>query len=128
MLLRIVREFLGRIIVFMDWVSRPQAIKRSNEEQALAQSATKGLALYQLYACPFCVKTRRAIHHLNVDIEIRDIRKKEMHRNELLKGGGKIKVPCLRIEEYGEVRWLYESNDIIEYLESHVGQQVKALA
>lgn len=25
-------------------------------------------------------------------------------------------VPCLRIEENGNVKWLYESNDIICYL------------
>ena len=39
-------------------------------------------------------------------------------RAALLAGGGKIKVPCLRIEENGESRWMYESNDIIRYLES----------
>jgi glutathione S-transferase len=26
-------------------------------------------------------------------------------------------VPCLLIEEDGEARWMYESNDIIAYLE-----------
>ena len=31
--------------------------------------------------------------------------------------GGKVKVPCLRIEEAGGTRWMYESNDIIAYLE-----------
>jgi len=32
-------------------------------------------------------------------------------------GGGKRKVPCLRIEEDGKTEWMYESNDIIAYLE-----------
>ncbi|HAI96784.1 MAG TPA: glutaredoxin, partial [Methylococcaceae bacterium] len=32
-------------------------------------------------------------------------------------GGGKLKVPCLRIEEDGKVSWMYESSDIINYLE-----------
>ena len=128
MLLRIIREVLGRIIVLIDWITRPSPVKRNTEDQALAQAATKGLALYQLYACPFCVKTRRAMHRLNIDLEIRDIRKTPMYRNELLKGGGQVKVPCLRIEAYGEVRWMYESNDIIEYLDNRVGQEIKALA
>lgn len=36
---------------------------------------------------------------------------------ELLVGGGRATVPCLRIEDDGgAVRWLYESEDIIEYL------------
>ena len=33
-------------------------------------------------------------------------------------GGGKRRVPCLRIEATpGEVQWLYESMDIIAYLQ-----------
>jgi len=35
---------------------------------------------------------------------------------ELIAGGGKQQVPCLRIEEDNKVRWLYESSDIIKYL------------
>jgi glutathione S-transferase len=38
-------------------------------------------------------------------------------RAELIAGGGKGQVPCLRIEtDDGNVRWLYESADIIAYL------------
>jgi glutathione S-transferase len=39
-------------------------------------------------------------------------------REELLAGGGDLKVPCLRIGE-GEhaSQWMYESKDIISYLE-----------
>ena len=32
--------------------------------------------------------------------------------------GGKIKVPCLRIEENNKVTWLYESSAIIEHLQT----------
>jgi glutathione S-transferase len=38
-------------------------------------------------------------------------------RDELIQGGGKPTVPCLKIERNGEDRWLYESGDIIAYLE-----------
>lgn len=35
----------------------------------------------------------------------------------LMQGGGKTQVPCLRIEQAdGGVEWMYESNDIIQYL------------
>lgn len=116
MLIKIVRNALGAVIVLADWVSRPKAIQRSPAEQNRVQSAMNGLSLYQFRACPFCVKTRRAIHTLGVDIELRDINKNIEHREELKQGGGRVKVPCLRIEDENEVRWMYESNDIIEHL------------
>ena len=38
---------------------------------------------------------------------------------DLIAGGGKSQVPCLRIEtENGDVRWLYESIDIVRYLKT----------
>ncbi len=43
----------------------------------------------------------------------------EEHRAALLAGGGRIKVPCLRIDnENGETQWMYESADIMSFLES----------
>jgi len=36
---------------------------------------------------------------------------------DLSRGGGKGTVPCLRIErDTGDVEWLYESADIVEYI------------
>jgi glutaredoxin len=122
MLVKVLRNGLGLIIVGIDKLTRPQAIRRTPEQQAQAQAAVMGLSLYQLYACPFCVKTRRAIHHLNVDIEIRDIGKDPEHRKTLSEEGGRVKVPCLRIEEGSDVNWLYESGDIISYLQQKIGE------
>jgi len=119
-ILKTVRNALGMVIVFADWVSRPKALKRTQEHQKRAQETVEGLSLYQFFACPFCVKTRRAIHKLNVDIELRDINKNHTFRQELEEHGGRVKVPCLRIEKGDEVLWMYESNDIIQYLESKV--------
>ncbi len=116
MLIKLIRNALGTVVVFVDWVTRPKAMQRSPTEQSRVQSTMNGLSLYQFRACPFCVKTRRAIHTLGVDIELRDINKDTKYREELRQGAGKVKVPCLRIEENREVRWMYESNDIIEYL------------
>lgn len=46
---------------------------------------------------------------------------------DLVAGGGKGQVPCLRIEtDGGEVRWLYESIDIIRYLRGDI-QSSKAI-
>ena len=117
MLIKALRNGLGLIIVFCDKVSRPKKTIRTADEQKEIQEFLSGHALYQFFACPFCVKTRRAIHRLNLDIELRDINKNRQHRQDLEAGGGRVKVPCLRIERNGKSEWMYESSDIIQYLE-----------
>ena len=120
MLLKVLRNIVGMVIVVVDKVTRPRSIERTAEEQKKAQGAMQGLSLYQLYACPFCIKTRRALHRLNVQIDIRDIGKNHSYRTELAGEGGRVMVPCLRIEEKEGTHWLYESDDIIAYLEKRV--------
>ncbi|MNL19675.1 hypothetical protein D3C87_1408890 [compost metagenome] len=50
-------------------------------------------------------------------IALHDAKGDPQAREQLQSGGGKVKVPCLRIEEAGGTRWMYESSDIIAYLE-----------
>jgi glutaredoxin len=116
MIVKALRVGLGQLIVFGDWVSRPAKLKREPASQALVEQQAKGLSLYQFHACPFCVKTRRTLHRLNVPVALRDAKNNEQDRQALLSEGGKIKVPCLRIEEDGKTTWMYESKVIIEYL------------
>jgi glutaredoxin len=123
MLLKALREGLGRLIVFINFVTRPRPMQRSQEAQARVNDEASSLTLYQFYACPFCVRTRRAIHRLNLPIETRDAQNNPIDRQALKDGGGEIKVPCLRIEEAGETRWMYESMDIINYLDERFGTQ-----
>ncbi|HGG59788.1 MAG TPA: glutaredoxin [Gammaproteobacteria bacterium] len=122
MLVKLVREGLGRLIVLVSVLTCPKPMQRSPEAQKKVDEAASKLALYQFYACPFCVKTRRAIRRLNAPIELRDAQNDPIHRQTLLKEGGKIQVPCLRIEGEGETTWLYESSEIIAYLESRFGE------
>ena len=98
-------------------LTRPRPQKRSPQGQAAVNKDAAALALYQFHACPFCVKTRRAMHRLNVPVALHDAKRDPQAREQLLAGGGKVKVPCLRIEEADGTRWMYESNDIIAYLE-----------
>ncbi len=122
-LLKGLREGLGRTIVLVDSITRPKPVERSAEKQAEVDAAASRLALYQFYACPFCIKTRRVIRRLALPIELRDAQNNVQFRSELEAGGGRIKVPCLRIEsEQGEVQWMYESDDIIAYLERRFGE------
>lgn len=74
------------------------------------------LTLYQYRACPFCIRTRLVIDKLPLDIKHNDILINPQYRSELIQQGGRSQVPCLRIEHNnGEVKWLYESIDIIKY-------------
>jgi len=111
-----IRNILGNIIIFFDVITRGKPQQRSENDQRDVDRRSKGLSLYQFRACPFCVKVRRALHHLNVKIELRDAKTEEFGK-ELLEQGGKRKVPCLRIEDDG-VQWMYNSKDVIAYLQS----------
>ncbi|HEY9201524.1 MAG TPA: glutathione S-transferase N-terminal domain-containing protein [Gammaproteobacteria bacterium] len=122
MFLKLLREGLGRLVILISFfIPLSNKQKRDAQQQACADRATQSLSLYQFYACPFCLKARRAIKRLNLKIETRDAQKNP-GRSELNAGGGQIKVPCLRIDEAGETRWLYESDDIIAYLEKRFGE------
>jgi len=121
MLLKLLREGLGRLIALISFITPPKKLNRSAEEQQCVDRATASMSLYQFYACPFCIKTRRAFNRLCLNIETRDAQTNP-HRAELLQGGGEIKVPCLRIDKDGETIWMYESSDIIHYLEQRFGE------
>ena len=84
-------------------------------EQTSIDQQTQNLALYQYQACPFCVKVRREMKRQNLNIDIVDA-KQDDNKQQLLSGGGQLKVPCLKIETDGQTQWLYESKEIIQYL------------
>jgi len=78
------------------------------------------LTLYQFTTCPNCLRVRQVIMKLEMNIRIKNVRKDPQAREELICGGGKSRVPCLRIDEKnGDTIWIYESNDIISYLKEH---------
>lgn len=117
MIVKALRNGLGNLIIFIDFITRPRKMKRSAEQQAEVEQATSQLALYQFRACPFCVRTRRTMHRLNLPIALKDAKNNQQDRQVLLEQGGRIKVPCLRIEEDEKVTWLYDSKVIGAYLE-----------
>lgn len=116
-----VRWFLGRIILLLNFIFTPRSVKRPGDEQAKIDQRTENMSLYQFEACPFCVKVRRSMKRNALKIELRDAKNDATHRDTLQQQGGRVKVPCLRIElNDGSVQWMYESNDIIAYLEKEV--------
>lgn len=120
-ILNVIRTVLGWIVVFFDYVTRPSPIERSPQEQQEVERQLEDLALYQFYGCPFCVKVRRAAHRLNLPLEYRDTRNDDEYRSELEREGGKIQVPCLKIDRGDRIEWLYESDDIVDFLETKFG-------
>ncbi len=125
----IIRILLGRIILFFNWVFTPRSIKRDPGTQAAIDAQTADLVLYQYKACPFCVKVRRVMKRQALSIETRDVKRSESAKDELLAGGGNLKVPCLRTaDEQGNARWIYESGEIIDYLEDRFATPTAAAA
>lgn len=116
-----VRLLTKPILLLMEYLFRGEQQQRTDEEQQRVDEATRSMVLYQFRGCPFCVKVRRAIYRINLTIETRNANEEARFKAELVTGGGRYQTPCLRIEEGGEVRWLYESNDIIAYLDQQFG-------
>ena len=96
----------------------PKGVQRPEEQQKRIDSEAKNLTLYQFKTCPFCIKVKRMMSRLSLNVETVDAQHDDEVRNELLMQGGKVSVPCLKIvDKQGEATWMYESSDINQYLE-----------
>jgi glutaredoxin len=116
------RLVIGPLLLLWEKVTTPKGIVRTPEEQQRIDQQCRNLALYQFKTCPFCMKVRQEIRRLSLNIELRDARNDSNNRQALLQGGGEVKVPCLKItDEQGNSQWMYESSDIIQYLQQRFG-------
>jgi glutaredoxin len=116
-LFRIIRWPLGQLVIFADWITRPSPPEISAERRAELDAQTANMKMYQFGQCPFCVRTRRNIRRLGLDIELRDARNDPRWNRELIDGGGRYQVPCLRLlNADGSSEWIYGSKTIIQYL------------
>ena len=75
------------------------------------------LVLYYKPTCPYCQKVLHFMESRDIRITLRDILSNEDALNTLVAIGGKKQVPCLFIDG----KPLYESNDIIAYLDGARG-------
>lgn len=76
---------------------------------------SQALELYIMPGCPFCRKALSYMERQGIEIPLRDITANPNDRSTLQNVGGKVQVPCLFIDG----KPLYESDDIIAYLEAH---------
>jgi len=114
---RTLRRIIGPIMLLVNKITMPKGVERADNEQQKLDEITKNYIIYQFKTCPFCIKVRREIARQSLNIELRDAQHNADYREQLLQGGGEIKVPCLRVEDQqGHTTWLYESDAIIHRL------------
>ncbi len=80
----------------------------------------KPLTLYNMEGSPYCRKVREAMSELDLEHVVRNVPKGSPKRTELKKRGGKVQVPYLIDPNTG--REMYESDEIIEYLQTEYGR------
>ncbi len=68
---------------------------------------------------PYCRKVRETLSELDLDTVIRNLPKGSPKRSELVQRAGKMQVPYLIDANTG--REMYESDDIVAYLEDTYG-------
>lgn len=119
---RTLRLVLAPFLLLGNWLTQPKGVVRTPEAQAAVDARTRALALYHFPTCPFCLKVRRTMKRLSLNIELRDARSDEAHRAALIAGGGQPQVPCLLITAPdGKETWLYESDAINAWLNREFG-------
>src|SRR5579885_1834639 len=100
-------RYLGKIVKVAEMGKR-RAMKRP----------LPGHTLYHFYVSPYSRKARLAVYEKGFDIPFKDVLEDPVAWQELVKEGGKDQSPCLRIDGPQGSKWMYESADIIKYLES----------
>lgn len=136
--MRIIRFILGRLILLINWITLPKPVVRSQPQQDQLDHVTQHLTVYEMLACPFCVKVRREIHRQGLKITTVDVKQSADEMGRLVNEGGKFQVPCLRVDTSSDtispstvsiqpsstssdkekVQWIYESDEIIEHIQS----------
>jgi glutaredoxin len=112
------RAFLKPFMLLWAKLGMPKGIGRSNSIQQSIDAECGRLALYHFSSCPFCIKVRHEMARLSLPVKLCEAQHNAKNRSDLLQGGGKVQTPCLQITDaQGNIQWLYESNDIIKYLQ-----------
>ena len=115
------QEMKGVSTMFDEWlnddIKTEKTLSRTDEEQTRVDRESSKIVLYHYETCMFCARVKSTIRQLKLTIHTRDVHLDKDHMQELVTNGGKPTVPCLRIEQQdGTATWLYESNDIKNYL------------
>ena len=111
------RVIIGPFMLLGEFIGRPKGVVRPPAVQSAVDQQCREMVLYQYKTCPFCIKVRQEMQRLSLNIELIDAQQEGPNREALVSGGGRAKVPCLRItDKVGKNQWMYESGEIIAYL------------
>ncbi|MEO8117924.1 MAG: glutathione S-transferase N-terminal domain-containing protein [Rhodoferax sp.] len=111
------RFVLGPVMLLWEFVSRPTGLVRQPALQGALDQQCCDMVLYQYRTCPFCIKVRQEMRRLSLKIERLNVQKMGKNREDLMLGGGQVKLPCLKItDQAGNSQWLYDSGEIVAYL------------
>ena len=75
------------------------------------------LTLFYKPTCPFCQRVLGVTEDMGIEMDLKDVSADTAILDELIEKGGKKMVPFLEDTERGVS--MYESGDIIAYLEEH---------
>lgn len=79
------------------------------------------LILYTGANCPFCRKVEAFLEDKGIEYTSKNVHQDDSALEELLELGGKRQIPFLHDTETGSA--MYESQDIIDYVAQHYGQE-----
>ncbi len=78
------------------------------------------MKLYYKPTCPFCLRVINFAQHNGIELDLQNVAEDRDAYAELISKGGKQQVPFL-LDEENDVS-MYESADIIEYLQKNHGE------
>lgn len=119
------RLIAAGMMLGMAWLASPALAVTPATHEAKAQTAPIAkdapLVLYYRDDCPYCWNVLSYLNDHKRELPMKEINSSEVISNELISGGGKRQVPCLRIRENNgnKITWLYQSAEIIKYLDEH---------
>jgi len=91
-----------------------------------SRNGTAPLTLYNMEGSPYCRKVREVLCELDLQSVVRNVPKGSPKRAELAARGGKVQVPYL--VDPNTRREMYESDDIVAYLEAEYGPHGRGAA
>lgn len=112
-----VRYFKGKTLSWAYQLVPARPLVCSRERRDAMERESRRMQLYFSHVCPSSLAAQRYCQRLGLRVVEKNVARVLSYRNELLNEGGQSRVPCLRIEEDGEIKWLYSCDSIRSYLE-----------
>lgn len=117
--MNLTRQMKGMALNLMDRVVPVRPVARDRREQSRLNRESRRMQLYFCRSCPSSISVKRHCEKLGLRVVEKDVDRVNSFRNELVRGGGQPRVPCLRIADGQKEHWLYSPDAILNYLNSH---------